>query len=92
MHHNPASWTAWLAQNIPSDVVDADIRFEAAFRGSCILLVSMPVAIWTMLPRDNPAYSFIAHVNSTILPIWQQPMTLPTRPAVPAAGSPESAG
>lgn len=52
MPHKPALWTAWLAQNIPSDLVDAHIKVEALCGESCILLISIPVEIWIMLPRD----------------------------------------
>ena len=46
----------------------ADITVEAEFRGSSpLLLISLPIEIWTMLPRDNSAYSFVAHIHSGIL-------------------------
>ncbi|KAK2765144.1 hypothetical protein FQN54_008843 [Arachnomyces sp. PD_36] len=62
-------WTKWMAKNIPQQELSADIRIEAVFRGSKVILVTMPVEIWTMLPADDPALNFIAHVESgNILP------------------------
>lgn len=54
------------------------IRIQAAFRcpGSTLILVSMPHAVWTLLPSHS-AYSFIATVGSDnfLLP----PASLPIR-------------
>lgn len=83
--HNPAMWTLWLARNIPPEVIAADITVEAAFQGSCVLLISMPVEIWTMLPRGNPAYGFVAHVNSGLLVPQQHFSPMPIRPTPPPA-------
>lgn len=60
LHHDPNMWRLWLAQKIPLDVRGADIRVVGGFQGSCPLLLSMPIPVWSMLPRNNAAYVFIA--------------------------------
>ncbi|PIG80574.1 hypothetical protein AARAC_003263 [Aspergillus arachidicola] len=76
------SWTKWLTTNIPPGVLAADVKIEAAFQGSGLILVTMPVQLWTMLPSHN-AYSFVAHVTSNnTLPWLTQPLAI--RPAAPS--------
>lgn len=55
-------WKDWLAHNLPPG-----ITVEAAFGGSAILLLTLPMEVWTMMPRTNEAYLFIAHVTSNNL-------------------------
>lgn len=78
---DPARWKAWLGQNILPEILPADITIEAAFRGSGVLLIAMPVEIWTMMPRKNPAYSFVGHVTSHNIIPSRQATPLPIRPA-----------
>lgn len=76
------SWTKWLTTNIPPGLLAVDVKIEAAVQGSDLILVAMPVQLWTMLP-SRTAYSFVAHVTSkNTLPWLTQP--LPIRPAAPS--------
>lgn len=64
-----SEWKEWLAHNIPQSVDHAEIKIQGAYRGSTLLIFTCPTEIWTMLPADDPSYSFIAHVQShNILP------------------------
>ncbi|KAE8362732.1 hypothetical protein BDV27DRAFT_146740 [Aspergillus caelatus] len=76
------SWTKWLTTNIPSGVLAVDVKTEAAFQGSGLILVTMPVQLWTML-EDRTAYSFVAHVTSNNTLPWLT-QSLPIRPAAPS--------
>ena len=65
---DPGSWTKTLPKISESGrrerVEEAIIRSEDAFDShSTLLLVSVPLAIWTYLPH-NPAYSFVGFVTS----------------------------
>ncbi|PYI23503.1 hypothetical protein BO99DRAFT_180813 [Aspergillus violaceofuscus CBS 115571] len=74
-------WQRWLTTNVPADVLGVEVKVEAAFSGSCKLLITVPVEIWTMLPlRDN--YHFVAHVTSNNTLDTSTP--LPYRPAAPS--------
>lgn len=57
-------WKEWLARNIPANVLSTKVTVEGAFRGSSLLLFTVPIEIWTMLPADDPSYTFIGHVTS----------------------------
>ena len=83
MPHDTTVWQAWLQSHIPPDVVDSNVTVQAVFQGSCLLLLTLPIKLWIMLPRNNSAYTFVAHVNSNILTRSQQPMTMPIRPMQP---------
>jgi hypothetical protein len=73
---------AWIDRNMPPGILSADVKVEAAFRGSDnVLLMTVPVEIWTMMPRGNPAYSFVAHVESHIILPSPEPSGLPLPPA-----------
>ncbi|CAG8226392.1 unnamed protein product [Penicillium salamii] len=80
MPHDITLWHAWLESHIPPDVFDANVTVQAAFQGSCLLLLTLPTELWGMLPHNNGAYTFVAHVNSNILTRSQQPTTMPFRP------------
>lgn len=55
-------WKKWLTLSIPEAV--ADIKIEAVFEStSSLCLLTMPVAVWDMLKR-NDAYGFVAYVES----------------------------
>ncbi|CAG8908497.1 unnamed protein product [Penicillium egyptiacum] len=82
MPHDYAQWSAWLAHYIPPDVVWADVTVEGIFTGSTILLLTLPVEVWAMMPRNDPAYSFVAHVTSHNIISSAQTTTLPTRPSL----------
>lgn len=80
-------WTKWLTKNIPSGVLSVDIKIESLFHGSSIILVTMPVEIWTMLPADDPSFNFIGHVASNnVLPELKSDIqsSLPFRPIAPS--------
>ncbi|GLI76400.1 hypothetical protein PoHVEF18_004673 [Penicillium ochrochloron] len=57
-------WKQWLAHNIPQSVDAVEVKIEGAFGGSTVLLFTCPTEIWTMLPADDPCYTFIAHVKT----------------------------
>ncbi|KAJ5725715.1 uncharacterized protein N7483_007072 [Penicillium malachiteum] len=57
-------WKGWIADYLHPDIISADLTVEGALRGSGIILLTVPVNIWTMMPRNNKAYSFIANVTS----------------------------
>ncbi|PKY06174.1 hypothetical protein P168DRAFT_316194 [Aspergillus campestris IBT 28561] len=84
---DPTQWKQWLTRNIPPNVQSANITIEGAFQGSSLLLFSVPVEVWTMLPANDSSYTFVGHVKSHI--IVPQPVahttTLPTHHAVPPA-------
>jgi ribosomal protein S10 len=80
-------WKNWLTTNIPSHILSSDITIEAVFHGSSsVLLVTLPVEVWTMLPADEEAYNFITFVQSNnILPQLAPAVSTPLafRPAIP---------
>lgn len=49
----------WLARNIPANVLSTKVTVEGAFRGSSLLLFTIPIEIWTMMPADDLSYIFI---------------------------------
>ncbi|KAL2861046.1 uncharacterized protein BJX67DRAFT_367326 [Aspergillus lucknowensis] len=57
-------WKEWLARNIPASVLSAEVTIEGAFQGSSLLLFTVPIEIWTMIPANDPSYTFIGHVKS----------------------------
>lgn len=58
---NAAAFFSWL-RRLPGSA--ESVRVEAVFdHGSSLLLVSMPVAVWDLLP-SHPAYSFVGFVRS----------------------------
>ncbi|MCJ1382965.1 hypothetical protein MMC17_006078 [Xylographa soralifera] len=57
-------WTQWLSSHIPSGVEEIQIDLVGFYQtSSSILLVTMPVEVWTVL-RGDPAYVFISIVTS----------------------------
>jgi hypothetical protein len=59
-------WKQWLANNIPPSVHPSQITIEGQFDiGSSLILVALPVAIWTALPADDTAYGFVSFVKSS---------------------------
>ncbi|KAL2813755.1 hypothetical protein BDW59DRAFT_167429 [Aspergillus cavernicola] len=59
------AWNDWVNTNIPPGIVSADIKIESVFKtSSIIMLVTVPLEIWTMLDRDDEAFSFVSHVLS----------------------------
>jgi hypothetical protein len=62
-----AEWRNWLRRQIPTNVAEIDVEgvFEGVFEGSSkVILLSLPVALWDMLP-DHDAYSFVGYVPSS---------------------------
>lgn len=80
-------WKNWLTTNDPSYILSSDIIIEGFFQGSSsILLVTLPVEVWTMLFADEEAYNFISFVESSIIllqPAPALPTALAFQPAVP---------
>jgi hypothetical protein len=74
-------WKKWLMSDIPSGLLSTDIRIETVFpAGSCVVLVTVPVEVWTMLPIREEAYSFVAFVKGHgALPSEQPVLTLRLR-------------
>ena len=58
---SPKKFYDYLRTKIPSHV--ESIELIASFEGSHILLLKVPVIIWSNL-RDNPAYAFVDYVKS----------------------------
>lgn len=55
--HN--EWIAWLRK---APMAATDIKIEASYKSySTMLLVSMPISVWSLLPTD-PAYVFIGFI------------------------------
>ncbi|KAJ5146496.1 uncharacterized protein N7515_001060 [Penicillium bovifimosum] len=75
---NLTEWKEWLTRHIPAHVLSAKVTIEGAFRGSSLLLFTVPVEVWTMMPANDPCYAFIAHVKSHNL--LSQPLTQTTLP------------
>ncbi|KAH7313373.1 tyrosine-protein phosphatase non-receptor type 6 [Stachybotrys elegans] len=74
------AWQQWLSA-VPS--MAKYVKVQGVFKShSTLLLVSMPVMIWDMLPED-PATSFVAFIRSNNL-ATQQRSTPSARVAVPA--------
>lgn len=70
-------WKTWLTTNIPLGIFDVDITIESLFTGSRVLLVTVPLEVWTMLPANEDAYAFVAHVSSNnVLPNFSSPSRL----------------
>jgi hypothetical protein len=57
-------WTEWLRSEAPCDIKHINVKVEAAYlSNSTLMLVSIPVSIWSHLP-DSSAYRFIDFVTS----------------------------
>ncbi|EAW18252.1 uncharacterized protein NFIA_081990 [Aspergillus fischeri NRRL 181] len=57
-------WKEWMTRNVLDNVLSARFTIEGAFRGSSLLLFTVPVEVWTMMPANDPSYTFIGHVKS----------------------------
>jgi hypothetical protein len=58
-------WTTWLTSNLPSNISKTQIAIEGVFDSdSVIILVSMPLEVWTMLPDKDETYGFVSFVKS----------------------------
>lgn len=63
-------WTKWFKKHAPQNIASVEfelenfVRLESAYESnSKLLIVSMPLALWNVMP-PNPAYSFIAAIRS----------------------------
>ena len=84
---NVDQWENWLTANIPSHILSSNITIEAHFQGSSsLLLVTLPIEVWTMLPADEEAYGFISFVNSNIFP-FRPALPVPKPAPVPVSGA-----
>lgn len=87
---NIVAWKEWLSTTVPPSVNISQITIEGEFKaGSSVILVAMPVEIWTCLPANDKAYTFISYVNSSNLLLQQadasanpvaNPLSLRNRP------------
>ncbi|KAL2848829.1 hypothetical protein BJY01DRAFT_262512 [Aspergillus pseudoustus] len=60
------SWENWLTKSMPSGVLSADIKIESVFDSkSSIILVTLPLELWTMLDPTDQAFTFIGFVTSS---------------------------
>ena len=75
----PREWQNWLTTNLPPGIQSTDIAVEGVFQGSTLLMLSMPVEIWTMLPRNDLCYSFVGFVNSGNLLLPAPSARMPSR-------------
>ena len=58
------SCTRWLAVEAPLEILKVDVRIESAYEAhSTLIFVSMPVQVWTYLPKVA-AYRFIDFICS----------------------------
>lgn len=57
-------WKDWLTRNLPPGILSTTVTVEGAFRGSSLLLFSIPIEVWTMMPAQDESYSFVGHVTS----------------------------
>lgn len=88
-------WKDWLMKTIPPGVLSVDIKIESVYNGSGVILVTVPLEIWTMLDADDPAFKFVAHVvSNNILPQLESsmPSALPYRPLPPSGKENRSFG
>ena len=59
-----AAWKTWLTNAAPWDIMKVNVEIHSVFRShSTVILISIPVAGWNMLP-ERPAYRFVAFVRS----------------------------
>ncbi|KAE8443356.1 hypothetical protein EG329_001914 [Mollisiaceae sp. DMI_Dod_QoI] len=59
--HKIYEWREWI-RNIP--LAARDIKIQGVYESfSTLVLLSVPTAVWTLLP-ENPAYSFIGFITS----------------------------
>lgn len=76
-------WVECLATSFPAGVLSADVTVHSAFSGSTVILLTLPVEVWTMLPDDVDSYRFVSHVVQGSFPTPVPSLELPFRPAVP---------
>jgi hypothetical protein len=58
-------WKKWLLSNIPSDILSSQIAIQAVFDStSSLVLVSVPIEVWSMLPANKQLYRFVGFVTS----------------------------
>ena len=62
---NPDEFVRWLTKDIPANLkkISADAVFESS---SKLILLTIPTEVWSCL-ADNPAFGFVAHVQSSNL-------------------------
>ncbi|KAL4913676.1 hypothetical protein BDW62DRAFT_220552 [Aspergillus aurantiobrunneus] len=62
---NLEAWNNWLATNLAPGILTAGLRIESVFRSSgIVILVTVPLEIWTMLDMEDEDISFVSHVVS----------------------------
>jgi hypothetical protein len=66
-----SQWTNWLTSNLPSHVSKTQIMIDGVFESdsdldsdSVMILVSLPLEVWTMLPDGDEDYGFVSFVKS----------------------------
>jgi hypothetical protein len=80
-----ASVKKWLLSFVPDSVKGMDIKLEGVWQASSsVLLLSLPIEVWTQL-RNDPAYTYVGVVNSSNMllaeGIPESPAPLALRPA-----------
>ncbi|KAL5342121.1 hypothetical protein BJX70DRAFT_357010 [Aspergillus crustosus] len=83
---NLNAWSSWITRNMPRGLLSADVKIESLFQTSstvCLLTVTVPFEIWTMLDPTDEAISFVIHVTSSDFPTKPRqnaPLALPIHP------------
>lgn len=58
-------WKQWLASHIPTVFLSSRVSMEAVFGGgSSVILVALPLEVWTVLEMEDCAYRFVSLVRS----------------------------
>lgn len=61
------SWARWLASEAPPGIQNIDVRIESAYiSNSTLMLLSLPIALWSRLPETS-AYRFVDFIRSSNL-------------------------
>ena len=61
---NAQQWIQWLSSHLPSGIEEIQVELVGSYQAaSSILLVLLPVEVWTVL-RGDPAYVFVSIVTS----------------------------
>lgn len=76
-------WVECLTTSFPAGVLSTDVTVHSALSGSTVILLTLPVEVWTMLPDDVDSYRFVSHVVQGSFPTTMPSLELPFRPAVP---------
>ncbi|EUC44637.1 hypothetical protein COCMIDRAFT_97663 [Bipolaris oryzae ATCC 44560] len=58
-------WKEWLEDLLPRSVMNMEIKLEGVWNAwSSVLLISLPISVWTQLDRCNTALHYVGQVTS----------------------------